>query len=317
MLNSKQSKHPLIDIVLPVYNGSKFIIQQLTSLAEQSFKDFRVIIRDESEDDSCLELIKEFIKTSSIDILILTSDEHYGTIHNVNIMLAESKAPYVMFCDQDDAWLPDKIDKSLKAMQSAELSYGKNHPLLVYTDLIVTNDKLNVVSNSYYKYQNIDPANNSLNRLLLQNVASGCTMLLNRSLIDIAGEIPRQAVMHDHWYNLVASFFGKMIFIDQATLYYRQHENNFYGASSYGWGYFFKRYKTGLNNVRERLYQNIEQAEAFLNKFRESLPDETISMLTELIDVQNKGWYGRRKTLIKHKIFKSGWRRTLGALLII
>ena len=167
------------------------------------------------------------------------------------------------------------------------------------------------------KCQNLDPKRISLNHLLLQNVPSGCTMMMNRPLVDLSKPIPDQAAMHDHWVTLTAAIFGKIIYLDEPTMLYRQHGRNYYGASSYGWSHFFHRYRQGIDTVRERLYQYIDQATALRCRFSGRLQPEVDELLKDFASLKEYSWMKRRGILIKHRIFKTGFRRNLGMFLIV
>lgn len=307
----------MIDILLPVYNGEVFLSELLESLRCQTFQHSRIIIANDCSEDNSLAILESFLKSVRSNALLLPQQEKSGIINTIASLLEKSEASYVMFCDQDDVWFYNKVEKTLEEMQKAEKKFGKEMPLLIHSDLCVVDEKLKIIGNSYFRFQNLNPRNNTLNRLLLQNVPSGCTMMINRALAELASPIPEDAVMHDHWFSLVAAAFGKIIYLDEPTLYYRQHADNFYGASLYGWRYFYKRYHNGLDTVKRRLYQNIRQAEVFLDRYQNMLPDETIEMLRDLSDIENKNWLQRRSILMRHKIYKYGWRRNIGTLLII
>jgi hypothetical protein len=111
-------------------------------------------------------------------------------------------------------------------------------PLLVFTDATVVDAQLNVLAPSLWAYQKSAPAMASrLSRVLLMNPANGCTMMINRALIDRARPIPREAVMHDAWLLLVAVAFGKADYVPRPTLRYRQHGRNEAGSRPWGPAY--------------------------------------------------------------------------------
>ncbi len=97
-----------------------------------------------------------------------------------------SRAPYVMFADQDDKWLTNKVETSLDQLKAMERQYGSHLPLLIHTDLTVVDSKLGELASSFWKYAGLNPNQTSLNRLLSQNILTGCTMLMNRALVELA-----------------------------------------------------------------------------------------------------------------------------------
>ena len=306
-----------IDILLATCNSSGFLAQTIDSILQQDTADWLLLISDGGSTDDTGEMIEQYTQQHPEKIILLPSEKPLSARENFSGLLNASSSDYVMFCDHDDIWLPDKISKTRAAMKQAQQQYGPQTPLFVFTDKRVVDDKLAVISDSYLKYQKLNPLNTQLSRLLVQNVPSGCTMLMNRSLVDLCLPIPSEAVMHDHWVALVAAIFGKIIYLDEPTVLYRQHDRNYYGASNYGWSYFFRRYHEGIDAVRNRFYQNVAQAAALRVHFSGRLQLEVDELLKDFASLKECSWMKRRRILIKHRIFKTGFRRNLGMFLIV
>ncbi|WP_158513231.1 glycosyltransferase [Shigella sp. FC2383] len=111
----------MIDILLPVFNGSKYLRQQLDSLLNQSYKNIRVIIRDDLSSDDSRNLIKNYAENTDGKIVYIDSDKNLGSSLSFHELLKQSTADYVMFCDQDDVWLPNKVHDSFTAITNANL----------------------------------------------------------------------------------------------------------------------------------------------------------------------------------------------------
>ncbi len=306
-----------IDILLATYNSFPYLEEMIGSIHQQDFTDWHLLVRDGGSDDSTLDILEKYSSQYPERIILLPSSGRSDVRENFSRLLLSSAAPYMMFCDHDDVWLANKISKTMTAMKRAEKQYGSDSPLLVFTDMHVVNESLKNVSDSCFDYQNIDPKQVGFNRLLLQNVPSGCTMMLNRALADICTPIPPEAVMHDHWVSLTAAAFGKIVYLDERTLLYRQHESNIYGASEYGFRYFFRRQREGMDAVRKRFVQNVDQAAAFYQRYGDSLPPKYREMVYDFSRWRELSWFERRKVLLKHRIFKTGFRRNLGMFLVI
>lgn len=310
-----------IYILLSVYNGEKYLEEQLYSIFKQSYKNIHLLIRDDGSQDKSVEIIEKHSQEHENMTVIL--GHNIGIVQSFNKLIArfnlvtKREDNYLMFCDQDDVWLNDKVEKSICFLQKEEKLHSQDMPIMLYSDLCITDHNLSIVSKSFFDFQNISANETRLERLLGQNRASGCTIIANRALVALAGQIPEQACMHDHWYSLVAASFGKMIFLNEATLLYRQHSCNVMGASAYGWSYFYRRYISGVDNIRKRFYQNVNQAQVFLQQYRNLLNLDQIEMLEKFSRLQKMSWLKKRTTLIKYKIFKYGWRRNIGTMLII
>ncbi len=146
--------------------------------------------------------------------------------------MQSAEAPYIAFADQDDLWLPTKLSQSLAAMRRLEQKHPLNTPLLVFTDLTVVDESLRPLHPSLWKHLGIDPtAALNLPRLLGRSVVTGCTMLINHSLLTLARQMPPEATMHDRWIALLAASLGAAAFLPEPTVLYRQHDRNVIGAA--------------------------------------------------------------------------------------
>lgn len=149
-----------------------------------------------------------------------------------------------------------------------ELQYGKNVPLLIFTDLTVVDNKLHTLHSSLWKYLQIDPKNTTFNRLLVENVITGCTILMNQALAKLAFPAPNEIIMHDVWLGLVTSYFGHISYISETTVLYRQHSNNTIGVIK---PVIWKRLKKLIYNIDQpdqHFFSNeLKQAQAFKKIF--------------------------------------------------
>ena len=187
-----------------------------------------------------------------------------------------------------------------------------NTPILVHSDLKVVDENLNIISDSLWKYQNIDPEKDSLNRVLLHNVVTGCSTMINRKLALLIKDIPNEAIMHDWWIAMVASVFGKISYVNEPLMLYRQHGKNDTGAKQYGVQYFINRF---LQKTSVEKY--IFQAKAFLDMYEDVLDSKTKQMLVDFTSIQKVNFFQKRIVLFRYKIFKNGLIRNIGLLLSI
>ena len=248
---------------------------------------------------------------------LLPSHRHVGVLEAVNELYLQSSAPYLMFCDQDDVWFKSKVELTLRKMQEAEQLYGAGTPLLVFTDMSVTDRNLFCLSGSFYRYARINPAFCSLERLLTQNVPSACTIMINRAAASLAFPLPPEAVMHDHWLSLCVAAFGKIVYLDCGTMFYRQHGSNVFGIEPYGLRYLLRMMGRGLKTVRARFLRNVTQAGAFLERYGGRLDRERAEHVRAFASIGRQGFWKRRYTLLSAGILKSGFLRNLGTMLVI
>lgn len=298
-----------VSILLSTYNGEKYLKNQLDSLLLQTYKNIEIIVRDDGSRDDTLEILKSY------DTILLETNQNLGAIGSfselLNYAVEYSDANYFMFCDQDDVWNHDKVEKTLKKIKDMEKKFG-NIPLLVHTDLEVVDEELTTINSSFMNFQNIDALKNRFSNLLLQNTITGCTTMINRKLANKSLPISSNVIMHDWWIGLVASRFGKIGYIDEVTIKYRQHGKNTVGAKGFDILFIVKSIfkKISLEN-------NISQSKAFLEKFKEELDENTIKMLEKFTTLNQKNWFEKRIVLLRYKFLKQGFIRNLGLFLKI
>jgi glycosyltransferase involved in cell wall biosynthesis len=311
---------PLLDILLAVYNGEAYLAPFLDSLLAQTVQDFRLIVSNNRSSDNTAAILDRYGAKFSDRVLILTPPETHLSAHgNFARVTDAGDARYVMYADADDVWHPDKVQRTLRAMEAAELRYGTATPLLVHSDLRVVDENLRCLAPSFWRYQFVDPRRTGLHQLVLQNCVTGCTTMLNRALFELGRPIPPEACMHDHWYALVASAFGHIVAIDEALIEYRQHGSNVTGAKKWGTPYVMShaRHLYAENGARQTIDRNILQARTFLARFDEGLSPLQKQIIANFAAIRGQGAVARRLSLIHNRFWKAGLVRNVGLLLAI
>lgn len=307
----------MIDIALAVYNGEKYLKDQLNSIFSQTYNDFKVIIGDNGSNDNSVKIIDEFIKKYPEKIEYFLNDKgKKSPKNNFFDIIKKCKASYVMFCDQDDVWDSEKIERSIKFIKEKE-EKNKNTPILVHTDLKVVNENLNIISDSMFISQKLDKNAKTLNKLLIQNNITGCTMIVNRALLNYVCDIPDKAIMHDWYLGLMAASFGKIYFLDYKTVLYRQHNENNVGAKDIGKLSFIMKKAMNIKNIKKSLNDTYDQAEAFLDEFYDKLKTEDRQLIKNYISLKNSNKIKKIKIIIKNKFYKNSFLRVLGQFIYI
>jgi glycosyltransferase involved in cell wall biosynthesis len=303
-----------IDILLATYNGAQYLREQLDSIISQSYCDWRLLIRDDSSSDTTLSIINEFITKYPDRISLLDNGwQNVGVVRNFSLLLENATADYVMFCDQDDIWLPQKIAVTIDKMLELEKKNSREIPLLVFTDLtVVDEDGSTVRSDSVWEYQQLEPGNvSNLNRLLLQNIPTGCTVMINRALREKASPIPADAAMHDWWLALVASVFGKSGYVPEATVLYRQHGMNVCGVEQWSLrndfiNFLSPAFRKELTLRREmKLTSYRKQALAFVQRYSAELPAEVRMMIHTFAILDSFSKIRQKYYIVKYRFFYS------------
>jgi glycosyltransferase involved in cell wall biosynthesis len=314
---------PSIDILLATYNGAGFLAEQLDSLLAQSVTDWRVLARDDGSNDATVDILKRYAAAHlGRFLLIEDADSSLGACGNFGRLMTHAEAPYVMFCDQDDVWLPDKIERMMAVMRALEHEAGSNSPLLVHSDLKVVDSGLAELHPSFWEYQVLDPGfGRSLPHLLVQNVVTGCASLFNRPLLDLALPLPPNAAMHDWWVALVAVVFGRIRPMPESTVLYRQHGQNTAGARLSRWSMILRRGLmapiAAVRRTRLMLERTKKQAAAFLTQYSSSLDKGDQATLERYTDLPQRGAFARRWILWHTGFLPAGFIRKLVFLVLV
>ncbi|MGT2964614.1 glycosyltransferase family 2 protein [Streptococcus acidominimus] len=216
-----------VHILLSTYNGERFLKEQLDSICHQTFGDWTLLIRDDGSSDGTRQIIGEYCqKDSRIHLINPDETTNLGVIRSFHALLQYGAADYYFFSDQDDIWLEQKLELQLAAAKN----YPKDKPLLVYTDLTVVGQDLTVMSPSMIKSQS-GHANTQLVQELTENTVTGGVAMINHCLATYwTGQEEHDLLMHDWYLALIASALGNLVYIDEPTELYRQHEANVLGA---------------------------------------------------------------------------------------
>lgn len=313
----------MIQILLATYNGAAYLAEQLDSLFAQTNRDWRLLVRDDCSTDATAEILAAYQEKYPGIISIVPNDgARLGAGRNFGMLLEHAEAPYVMFCDQDDVWLPDKIEVTLAAMKRLEATHGAEMPLLVHTDLKVVDERLNLLGDSLWRYMGSRPERLSrINRVLMQNFATGCTVMINRSLRDLALPVPAGARMHDWWLALVATAFGRVAAVHRPTMLYRQHGKNDSGAVHWNFvreviGFIDRERRNAAITKRDAIFTNLEQqAAAFADRYGERLDPGTRLLLSVFCSLRQRGFFMRRYLTLRYGFLYSNRLSSLGMLL--
>ena len=261
-----------IDILLATYNGEDYIKEQLDSIINQTYTNIQILINDDCSTDTTKEILQEYEQKDS-RIKVKYNSKNIGYKKNFEELLKRVEHQYFMLSDQDDYWLPEKVEKSLKKIE-------KENADLVFTDLQVVNENLKEITPSLVKYMNFKKnikKYNDYRLVFLRNCVTGCTIISKKELIQKYIPIPQEYPMvHDWWIALIISQQGKLSFLDEPTIKYRQHGDNQLGI------YGMKNYIQDFDEYREK-YINLKIAQ-----FKIYIENEQAFEKKELIDLSKK-----------------------------
>ncbi|MBR0466691.1 MAG: glycosyltransferase family 2 protein [Clostridia bacterium] len=307
----------MVTVLLATYNGSKYIREQIDSLLSQTYKDFNILVHDDGSSDDTLGIIDDYITKYPDKISRIDAPPTGSPQGNFSLLFSKCESDYILFCDQDDIWKPTKIEKDITAIIKAEEEYGKDTPILLHSDLTVANENGQTVYRSFFRQQGFDNGYITLPHLLVKNYVTGCTVAVNKALKDRSGEIPKECPMHDWWMALVACVFGKIIFIDEPLVYYRQHGDNEVGARhSKGFGYVAEKIKN-LSRVKSDYLSTYIQARMFRQRFINDLDSDSQKIINAYCNMSELSKMGRIRLLRRYDFKKNSKLKVLGQYLIV
>lgn len=314
-----------VNIVMASYNGEKYIREQIDSILASTYTDWSLTVFDDCSTDKTVSIVKEYASRFPERIFFYKSDVNKGSTRTFLEGLmklyaheeksSSNKPSYFMFADQDDIWLKDKIEKTLDIMHANERKYGKDTPLLVYTDAVVVDKNLRFKKNSFHGMTHLNCKKNDLAHLMMENKCMGCTCMMNAPLVQLVEKIPDDIRLHDWWMVLLAATFGRVCSSSWQSMLYRQHGNNQVGSSSFS-GYCSDRLHNPISQ-RNALKKNYLQANTLLKTYGVRIPADKRELIQKFCSIEGRGFFGRRILVIRKGFLKSGCVRNIGLLLII
>ncbi len=259
-------------VLLATYNGAKYIREFLDSLVAQTYKDFKLIVRDDGSTDDTLEIIRSYV--NNIDIEFIETNDRLGPAKSFFELLtqADDYFDFYFFADQDDYWYMTKIERAIDA-----LSPEKDQIALYCSRKEYVDENL-----AHIEYSRI-PKVISLENALVENIATGCTLALTRSAKKLLVEnLPNRIIMHDWWFYIVIVSFGKVIYDIFPSIKYRQHDNNTMGAATDIYQDFNRRLTRFIKN--DDIFMPAMQAIEFKRCFSGMLIKNQLDLLNSLID---------------------------------
>ena len=281
-----------VDILLATYNGEKYVAEQIDSILNQTYKNIHLIISDDCSKDNTPEILKEYEKKDK-RITVYIQPHNLGVVKNIEFLLKKVTNELYMLSDQDDIWLSRKVEKSVETLK-------KENADLVFGDLEVVDQNLKTIYPSFGDYmllnKKIKKYIDSYRVNYLYNCVTGCTVLSKKEFIEKILPIPTNSkyLIHDHWIGLIVALNGKLAYMPEKYIKYRQHGDNQVGIEKISHGF-----KT-IDQVRNLFISVKLGVFGTYVKYNEKFPKELQNLNTEA--------YNYFKMLEKKKNFNfKGW----------
>lgn len=271
-----------VEILMAVYNGERFLREQLDSILAQTDGDWHLTASDDGSTDGSADILEDYARRYPDRIGLYRSGRRFGSArdHFLHLM-SRCDAAFMLFCDQDDVWYPEKLERTRAAYAEALKQWGAETPILVFSDQTPADAALRPLAPSLMRYQGQYFKSFDYRSILMQNVVTGGAMGINRALARLGGQyIDSDAIdMHDWWLAAVAARFGHIAYIDRPLGAYRQHDRNVEGAKPvHSMGYVAKKLAS-LREVRRSILTKKAQAAAFRETYADRLAAEDMAFL--------------------------------------
>lgn len=249
----------MIDIIMATYNGEEYIEAQIYSLLSQSFKNWNLYVYDDCSVDSTADIVKKIVGLDKRIHLIENKKKH-GMCFDVFNGIKKSNAEYVVLCDQDDLWFDNKLEVLFDNIHSLDktcpvLLFGRGYQYDQYTKKIIGRINMN-------------SPNTLSDYLILNGGIQGCSMIMNRSLINLITKYKCDVAMHDHFISTLAFSFGLVRAVDADLILYRKHNNNITSAIHGG------MINKALKYIKSRKYFIDELHYDAINSIYESIKED-------------------------------------------
>lgn len=212
-----------VQVLLSTYDGERFLEPQLDSIFGQTYRDVEVLARDDGSRDRTWQILE---RRASCERIRLLRGENIGVVRSFFELLerSDADAPYLALADQDDVWLPGKVERAVTMLSSFETAV----PALYFSRLTLVDEALRPLGHSA-----IPPRGPSFANALVQSIGTGCTMVMNQAARSVLLRgTPAVAWMHDWWIYLVVAAFGRVVYDPEPCILYRQHAANAVGAAN-------------------------------------------------------------------------------------
>jgi rhamnosyltransferase len=296
-----------INILMATYNGEKYIAEQIDSIINQSYENWNLLIRDDVSNDNTLNIIKQYSNVDSRIKVISDNKGNLGIVKNFEELLKHSNSEYVMFSDQDDVWLENKIQVIFSSMLKLKEKHVEGSPLLVHSDSYIVDDNLNIISSNFIGKRGNEKG---VDKILFAPCVQGASMMINKFLKNIVLPFPEKINIHDYYISVVNELIGKRSFIESPLMYYRQHSKNEIGVNN---SLLFKIKKLlkrdfYLSSLEEKL-----TVKTIYNKFYGKINDKDRDIIEKYFYIANKN------NLFKKifYVFKNNFRATDGQVALI
>lgn len=284
-------------IVMAVFNGQKFLMEQLNSIETQIVRTDQLILVDDCSEDCSLEILRTFANQSSINTMVFSTQRNMGHAAAFEFGLRHAEGDLIFFCDQDDIWFPEKIQEIVSLAQ-------KRIDCLAFTnDVVVTDEYLTPISTSLlHETRKIWP--NPTESYFL-----GCASAVRREVLDFGIPFPKVFNTHDRWLLQLANGLGGRAIHNKTLQYWRRHQTNTSTLFSTGKFPTLQYFKERIRNARleNKIDKEIDEVSSILARIKQLASEKRLGRFAENAEnfqsilERKKGFLEYRSGIRKYK----------------
>jgi glycosyltransferase involved in cell wall biosynthesis len=227
-----------VDILMSTYNGEKYLREQIDSILNQTYTNWKLIIRDDGSNDKTKAIIRDYIQQYPNKIKLIEDNRgNLGYKDSFYLLQFYSTSNYIMFADQDDFWHKYKIEFMLFEIKKRE-EKNSNKPCLICCDMEISNEHSSIIEPSYFKHVNIAPKQGAQS-ILLASQLHGCAFLFNKALLNFCNDLSDENQLlekfetngHDNFLSTVCAITGEIYYLNKPLVTHRIHDKNLVGFS--------------------------------------------------------------------------------------
>ena len=282
---------PRVQILLPTYNGERYLQPLLQSLLDQDHKELEVLIRDDASTDRTREVLAGYADNPRVRVIL--GNKNLGVVRSFFELMRMSspEVDYIALSDQDDVWQPDKVSRALGFLESA----STDRPTIYASRVAVVDEALRLMHLSQRPGRPL-----AFGNALVQNLLPGCTMVMNRAACDlVVARLPDFTFVHDWWIYLVLSVCGEIRYDDESRILYRQHAQNVIGIAP---NVFVRTWRRAARFLA-RKESIVRQVAEFRRLFSDRLSPTELATIA-LVERAPRSFFGRLALALSPRVYR-------------
>jgi len=306
---------------MTTYNGQEFLENQIDSIINQSYTNWKMIIRDDGSTDDTVKILEKYSKIDPRILFLTNETNRHGAYLNfwtlINYATKIEKYDYYLFSDQDDIWLSNKLYEYVREA----IQKDKSLPLLIYSDMQVIDENNKIAIESIDKVMGIGNMS-GLTEFYSSGFVWGCATMINAALmfsvLPLDLDNPHINIMsHDNFYTKVCIILGEIIYLSKPYIQHRRHSKNVTSGNTFSLNPFkvIKKGVFGYKSLAKTHAIGYNQTLITIDHMRENGINSTT--LDEVEKAILKGGIVGVRILRKHKVKRSQKSRTIGIYIVM